>query len=139
MTTDSNPVILCLDDERMILTSLQAQLQRNFGPEFQYEFAESPDEAFEIMKELAEDKMSIILIISDWLMPKMKGDEFLIQVHHDDPKIIKIMLTGQADENAISRAYQDADLFKCIQKPWDEQELVASIREAIDILKKNGD
>ena len=42
-----------------------------------------------------------IIIVSDWLMPGMKGDEFLIQVHQKFPHIVKVLLTGQADSEAI--------------------------------------
>ena len=125
------PVFICLDDEKIILGSLQSQLQRNFGPEYQYEFAESAMEAFELIDEMSVDEMSIILIISDWLMPEMKGDEFLIKVHEEHPQIIKIMLTGHADPNAIQRAVDEADLFKCLIKPWTEEELITTIKNAL--------
>ncbi|MCB0478361.1 MAG: response regulator, partial [Crocinitomicaceae bacterium] len=77
--------ILCLDDERTILTSLKGQLRRNFGSEYGYEFAESPEEALELIEELKQEDIDILLIVSDWLMPEMKGDEFLIKVHQKFP------------------------------------------------------
>lgn len=126
--------ILCLDDERTILTSLKGQLKRNFGSEYGYEFAESPDEALELIEELVEDDIEILLIVSDWLMPNMKGDEFLIKVHQKFPKIVKVMLTGQADKEAVDRAINEANLYKCIQKPWSEDELITTIKDGIALL-----
>lgn len=126
--------ILCLDDEQTILTSLKGQLKRNFGSEYNYEFAESPDEALELIEELVEEGTEILLIVSDWLMPEMKGDEFLIEVHKKFPGIVKVMLTGQADGDAVKRAEQEANLFKCIAKPWKEEELVSTIQSGIAML-----
>jgi response regulator RpfG family c-di-GMP phosphodiesterase len=87
----------------------------------------------EVIDEYQQGADNVIVVISDWLMPHMKGDEFLVQVHGKHPRIVKIMLTGQASEAAISRAKKDANLFRCISKPWSEKELVESIREAIKL------
>lgn len=127
--------ILCLDDERTILTSLKGQLKRNFGNEYGYEFAESPDEALELIEELREEDIDILLIVSDWLMPEMKGDEFLIKVHAKFPNIVKVMLTGQADSEAVERAEKEANLYKCLNKPWSETELVETIKNGINNFK----
>jgi DNA-binding NtrC family response regulator len=127
--------ILCVDDERVILTSLKMQLQLAFENTYLYEFAESADEALEVIDELGEEGTPILIIVSDWLMPGMKGDEFLIQVHRKYPNIIKVMLTGQADRNAIDRATESANLYKCLWKPWTHDELVETIRSALSQLE----
>ena len=125
------PVILCVDDERVILQSLRTQLKAAFGDEYTYEMAEDPDEALEVIDELSEEGISITIIVSDWLMPGMKGDEFLIRVHQQFPNIIKVMLTGQADESAIQRAQEEANLHRCLFKPWSEAELVETIKSGL--------
>jgi CheY-like chemotaxis protein len=127
----SKPVILCVDDEKAVLHSLRTQLSEAFGKIYVYELAEDADEALEVIHELTEQGVSIILIVSDWLMPGMKGDEFLIHVHQQFPKIIKIMLTGQADELAIERAKVQANLHYCLFKPWSEEELVETIKSGL--------
>ena len=58
------------------------------------------------------------MVVSDWLMPGIKGDELLIKVHQKYPKIITVMLTGQADVDAVERAVEEADLYCCLYKPW---------------------
>jgi len=93
--------------------------------------AESADEALEIIEELYEEDHEIIVIVSDWLMPGMKGDEFLIQVHEKYPNIVKVMLTGQADDDAIERAQNEAHLHRCLYKPWNAKELIETIRSGI--------
>jgi CheY-like chemotaxis protein len=125
------PVILCVDDEEAVLESLKAQLKSAFGNSYGYEMAEDANEALELINQLVEKDVTIILIVSDWLMPGMKGDDFLIRIHQKYPKIIKIMLTGQADEAAIERSIQEANLYCCLSKPWSEAELVEAIQSAL--------
>lgn len=123
--------ILCVDDEKMILNSLKTQLKEKFGSAYTYETAENAIEAIEVIDELIEDNVHVVVIVSDWLMPGIKGDEFLIKVHKKHPEIVKIMLTGQADESAIERSRKEADLFHCIMKPWTEKELIETIHSAL--------
>jgi CheY-like chemotaxis protein len=127
----AKPVILCVDDEVVVLNSLKIQLKNAFNNNYLYEVAESADEAMEIIEEFQDDGTDIIVIVSDWLMPGIKGDEFLIQVHKKFPKIIKIMLTGQADEAAIERAIAEANLHRCLHKPWDGRELIETIQSGL--------
>jgi len=124
--------ILCVDDEKIILQSLRKQLSRNFGDRYRYEIAESPEEALEVIEELVNDGINVLVIVSDWLMPNMRGDEFLILVHQKFPNITKIMLTGQADNAAIDRAKQHANLYCCISKPWDEALLLETVGKALE-------
>lgn len=131
----NKPVILCVDDEKIILESLKAQLRQAFKDAYVYEIAEDADEALELIQELSRLKTEISLVVSDWLMPGMKGDEFLIRVHQQFPKIIKIMLTGQADEIAIERVRVEANLYHCLYKPWSAEELVVTIQSALEKLR----
>jgi CheY-like chemotaxis protein len=128
----SKPAILCVDDEIVILESLKEQLKRRFGRKFLYETARSGKEALEILEELNEDGVKVLLVISDWLMPEMRGDEFLIQVHQKFPEVVKVMLTGQADEEAIARAQERANLHSCLRKPWTEKDLAALIASGLE-------
>lgn len=125
--------ILCVDDEKIILQSLRKQLARNFGDRYRYEIAESPEEALEVIEELVADSIEVLVIVSDWLMPNMRGDEFLILVHEKFPNITTIMLTGQADGAAINRAKEYANLYCCISKPWDEAYLVETVGMALGV------
>jgi len=124
--------ILCVDDERIILTSLRDQLNNHFGKRYLYEFAESADEALEVIEEFNEDDIAILIIVSDWLMPGMKGDEFLVQVHQRFPNIVKVLLTGQANEEAIERARKYANLHRYLPKPWDEATLIEVLESGLE-------
>jgi len=124
--------ILCVDDEKIVLMSLRDQLRNYFGDRYIYEFAESADEALEVIEELNQDEVKILIIVSDWLMPNMKGDEFLIKVHQQFPDIVTVLLTGQADEDAIERTRQYANLHRYIPKPWDEETLIEVLRAGLE-------
>ena len=126
--------ILCIDDEVIVLESIVEQLERRLGDAFIYETAESADEGFEVIEELFDDNIEILVIVSDWLMPGMKGDEFLIRIHQRFPGIVKVLLTGQADSQAIRRAEKYAGLHACIHKPWSEEELIQIIETGLEQL-----
>lgn len=127
--------ILCVDDEKIVLDSLQEQLRATFGDQFEYEIAESVDEAWEVIEDLVSQGYEMVLVISDWLMPRVKGDTFLIELHERYPETVTIMLTGQADPEAVENAFQNADLFAYIRKPWREEDLINYVNNA---LKKLG-
>ncbi len=123
--------ILCVDDEKIILDSLKSQIKRRFGSSYRCEIASGADEAIEIIEELVEQGVKIVIIVSDWLMPGIKGDEFLIEVHRRFPGIVKLMLTGHADTAAIENARKHANLYCCIHKPWQEEELFDILEAAL--------
>jgi CheY-like chemotaxis protein len=123
----SKKAILFVDDEPMILQSLKVQVKKHLGDRFRYEFAQNAEEAWEVIEELHQDGAKILLMVSDWLMPGVKGDELLIRVHAAFPDIVTVMLTGHADEQAVERAKIQANLYYCLRKPWDEHELIQTL------------
>ena len=101
------------------------------GDDYFIEVAESGEEALEIIAELQAEEVEIPLIISDQIMPGMKGDELLIRLHFHYPKILKIMLTGQASAEAVGNVVNAANLYRYIAKPWDETDLGLTVIEAL--------
>jgi CheY-like chemotaxis protein len=128
----SKKAILCVDDERIVLVSLRDQIFKHFGNKYRYEVAENADEAWEVIEELYTGGIRILIIVSDWLMPGIRGDEFLIQVHQRFPDIVTVLLTGQANEAAIERARQQANLHAYIAKPWTEETLIGIIKSGLE-------
>jgi CheY-like chemotaxis protein len=126
----SNPVILAVDDDKTILDSLKTQLKSLFGRRFRYEVAESAAEAWEVIDEVRSDGVRIVLVVSDWLMPDVKGDEFLTSVRERDPEIACIMLTGYADQAAVNRIRDNGIVDRLLFKPWSQDDL----REAIEAM-----
>jgi CheY-like chemotaxis protein len=124
--------IICVDDESIILESLREQLEKHFGDLYIYETAESAEEALEIIDELDEDDIEIAIIVSDWLMPGMKGDKFLLHVDLKYPRVVKVLLTGQADKDSTDTLKELADLFTLVPKPWNKDELINTIKSGLN-------
>ena len=124
-----NLYILCVDDEKIVLDSLNTQLSRNFGSDYNYEFAESAEEALEIIEDLSDGEGSpIFVIISDWLMPGMKGDELIEEAQKKINNVKTILLTGYVDHEVIQRIEQKAKKpFQIMYKPWKEEKLIQLI------------
>jgi two-component system, sensor histidine kinase and response regulator len=124
-------VILCIDDEPIVLDSLKEQIQQGFQGDFLIETAESGDEALEIFDELTENGTEIPIIIADFIMPGMKGDALLTKIHDLKPKSKKILLTGQASLEGVSNAVNKANLYRFISKPWEKDDLILTLKEAL--------
>ncbi|MBD1808295.1 PAS domain S-box protein [Microcoleus sp. FACHB-SPT15] len=125
-------VVICVDDEMTVLRSLKAELKEAIGKDYLIEIAEGGEDALALLEELLEDGYEIPLIISDYIMPDMKGDELLKRVHLISPQTLKIMLTGQADLEAVGNAIKQAKLYRYIAKPWQASDLSLTVKEAVN-------
>jgi len=123
--------ILCVDDEQIILTSLKAQLNTFFGDEYDIELAQSAEDALEIIAELKNDGIELELIVSDFLMPGMKGDEFLIKTQNLLPNTKRMLLTGQANLEGVTNVINKGALYRYISKPWEQTDFIMTIKEAL--------
>ena len=128
--------IVCVDDERDILRSLGDQLKRHFGKDYDIELASGGDDALVLCAELTAEGKDIALIVSDQKMQGMEGDTLLIRLHALYPKALKIMLTGQADANAVGKVVNAAALYRYVAKPWDETDLILTVSEALRRFKQ---
>lgn len=129
-------LILCLDDEKIILDSLKVQLKSELNDDYYLEFSQDGQEGLEIIDEYYHSGVSVVVIVSDWLMPGMKGDEFLIRVNQKYKGVVAIMLSGHSELGAVQRAIKEANLFKLITKPWDKADLIKTIREGLEQNRK---
>ncbi len=127
----TEPVIICVDDEEIVLKSLKRELTNTLGDKYLIETANGGEDALELFAELQDDGYEIPLVLSDHIMPGMKGAELLKRIHATSPKTLTIMLTGQADMNAVTQAVNQADLYRYIAKPWERTDLILTVREAI--------
>ena len=123
--------IICIDDEVIVLDALTEQLQNEFGEQYTIEVAENADEALEIVGEYVDQAIEIPVVIADFIMPGMKGDELLEKIYKLKPETRNILLTGQASLQGVSNAVNKANLYRYITKPWDKNDLVLTIREAL--------
>ncbi|MBN1547204.1 MAG: response regulator [Syntrophaceae bacterium] len=125
--------ILCVDDEENILSSLE----RVFLEEEDYEIitANSGEKGLAILNERKID-----LIISDQRMPGMSGTEFLKQARSLHPDTIRIVLSGYADFDTVTAAINEGEIYRLIQKPWQEYELLSVVKDSLekyDLMREN--
>ncbi len=127
----SRNAILCVDDEEMIVLALKQELMGHFGARFHYETALSAMEALFIIDDLVECGVQVILILSDWLMPGMNGDEFLVKVNEKYPEIRALLVTGYADMISVSSHQDRINLKGIIHKPWNSRDLLAKVEACV--------
>ena len=124
-------VIFCVDDEKIVLDSLKTELKNAFGQSYIIEIAESGIEALEAIDGLLEEDYEVPLVIADYVMPVMKGDEFLAKSHEKLPNTLNILLTGQATVEAVTNSINSGGLFRYISKPWNANDLILTIKQAL--------
>jgi len=124
MSENGNLTLLFVDDEPGILSALR-RLFRPHG--YRIMIAESGAEGLEIL-----EKETVDLVISDMRMPEMDGATFLKHVRTRCPKIVRILLTGYADITSTVAAINEGEIYRYISKPWDDNEIVLVVREALE-------
>jgi signal transduction histidine kinase len=124
--------ILCVDDEEMIVDALKMELMNNLPKNITIETARNAEEAFLIVEDSISQGDNFILIISDQRMPGIPGDVLLAELNKLVPDALKILLTGYTDIDGIQYAINNAGLFRYIQKPWSREDLLLTVRQAID-------
>src|SRR6476620_260881 len=126
MNSQENPKlkILIVDDEPDNLDLLY----RTFHRDYKVLRAESGPAALEILAKEGE----VAVIISDQRMPKMSGTEFLSLTAAQYPDVIRIILTGYTDVEDLVEAINAGKVFKYVTKPWDAQELINLVSQAVE-------
>ena len=115
--------LLLVDDSPNILKALV----RTLKPEGYLIFkAESAQKALEILEIEKVD-----LIITDENMPGLTGTELLRVIRERYPDIIKIMITGANDIEVAKDAINQGEIYRFFTKPWDDFELIVSVRYAL--------
>ncbi|HAJ63628.1 MAG TPA: hypothetical protein DCP31_33995 [Cyanobacteria bacterium UBA8543] len=127
------PVIICVDDEITVLDSLRRELSEALEDSFEIETAVGGIEALDLLEDLLAEGCDIAVVIVDYIMPDIKGDEVLKRIHQSSPKTLKIMLTGQATLEGVTNAVNFAQLYRYIPKPWQVEQLNLTVQEALKI------
>jgi len=122
---NSKPHVVIVDDDRLTLASVRQLLSLN--NEYELAAFESPQDALEYI-----NSKSVDVVLSDFLMPKMSGLEFLKEVKRLMPDVPRILITAYADKENAIKAINEVGLFQYIEKPWDNEHLKLVIRNAVD-------
>jgi two-component system probable response regulator PhcQ len=126
--TAKEGTILLVDDEDNVLRALERSLRRAGN----YVILKSGGgaEALELLK-----KQRVDLVISDHLMPEMKGMDFLVEVRKRHPEVVRILLTGHADVEVAIAGINSGKLYRFLTKPWDDDELRLTVAKALELSK----
>lgn len=134
---DRKGYILCVDDEQAVLDSLKEQLLAHFSSTHEVITALSAEEALDFVKTAINEGEVIELVITDQVMPGMKGDEFLAEIHKILPETIKILLTGQAGLDSAIRAINYGGLSRYYEKPWNMEAMAKDLESLIQKFRQN--
>ncbi len=134
---DTKGYIICVDDEKTVLDTLQEQLTGSFSSTHDVLTANSGEEALELLATLTKEGETVDLVITDQVMPKMKGDELLKVIQERYPDTMKILLTGQAGLDATIKAINYGGLNRFVEKPWNKEDLVNDIQALINKFREN--
>jgi DNA-binding NtrC family response regulator len=118
--------VLCIDDEARILRALKALFR-------DMEVYTTTDPA-EAIRWAAEKDIDVL--VCDQRMPKMQGIEVLREVRIRHPRAMRLLLTGYADLNAVIGSVNEGEVFRYINKPWDNTELRAVVQLAARIARE---
>lgn len=124
--------IICVDDEREVLDSVVRDLAY-FSDFFNIEECESAIECLQLLEEFDANQEYVALLISDHVMPEKSGVELLTEVELDKRFLgtKKLLLTGLATQADTIRAINDAKLDNFLEKVWDPEELVQTVKELL--------
>jgi DNA-binding NtrC family response regulator len=122
---ESDATVVIVDDEEMVLSSLQSFLE--LETDYQVQPFHTPAAALEFT-----DSGPVDVVVSDFLMPGMNGIELLARIRERHPHSPRILLTGYADKESAIKAINDIGLFQYIEKPWDNSNLLIVLRNALE-------
>lgn len=124
-------IVLCVDDEHLILLSLKHALRKELGAEFKIETADCGGAALDLIRLHEAGGREIAAVVSDWLMPGMNGDEFLRRVRAERPSICLILLSGFADKASVASLETEIGLAAVFQKPCRAESIAKTIRARV--------
>mgnify|MGYP002626583490 CR=1 FL=1 len=117
--------IVVVDDDKIVTSAFKTLLKvEGFNDAL---FFNKPKEALKFLKDNEPD-----IIVSDFLMPEMNGLEFLTEAKKMYPEVSMIILTGYADKENAIKAINEVGLYKYIEKPWDNDDLIMNLRNGIE-------
>lgn len=118
------PVILCVDDDPRVLRALQRTLVR-VGCRVIL-----ATDGYSALKILADDHIEVL--ICDEAMPGVRGVEVLAQAKLISPETARVLLTAHCgNQQVVIRAVNQSEIFRILSKPWEEEEIVTVIGEAL--------
>ena len=128
MDTNEKASVLIVDDEEMVITSVRAYLQ--LETDYEIHGFTQPEQAIKHM-----EKNQVDIAVSDYLMPRISGIQFLGRAKQLQPEASRVLLTGHADKQSAIQAINDVGLYQYVEKPWENAQLLLIIQNGIERAK----
>jgi DNA-binding NtrC family response regulator len=125
LSTNQKTSVVIVDDEEMVITSVRAYLE--LETEFEIHGFTEPEQAVKHMENHPVD-----IAVSDYLMPRMSGIQFLTRAKQIQPEASRVLLTGHADKQSAIQAINDVGLYQYVEKPWENAQLLLIIQNGIE-------
>lgn len=122
---NSRATVVVVDDEEMVIVSIKALLQ--LETDFNIQGFTDPENAARYSAGNPVD-----VAISDYLMPKMNGIQFLGRMKEMQPEASRVLLTGHADKQSAIQAINEVSLFQYLEKPWDNSQLLLVVQSGVE-------
>jgi two-component system response regulator HupR/HoxA len=122
------PAILVIDDE---VRSLEA-LRRTLDEDFEVFCASSAAEGLEIL-EKEQSTVAFRVVLCDQRMPGTSGVQFLKEVRHRWPDVVRIILSGHTDAEDIISGVNEAGIWQYLLKPWQPEQLLLTLQHAAEV------
>jgi DNA-binding NtrC family response regulator len=126
--TNEKASVLIVDDEEMVITSVRAYLQ--LETDYEIHGFTQPEQAIKHMENNQVD-----IAVSDYLMPRISGIQFLGRAKQLQPEASRVLLTGHADKHSAIQAINDVGLYQYVEKPWENAQLLLIIQNGIERAK----
>lgn len=121
VSTVVRPRVLLVDDDAMVLATLEAQLSSTCD-------CVAVADGRLALDRLAEQEFDVI--VSDQVMPFMTGDQLLAKVAQLWPQVERLLITGYADLGSVIKAVNAGKISHYLAKPWQGEELAEAVRSA---------
>lgn len=127
MTVDPPYEVLVVDDEPDVLQALSTTLSRAPRMDCEVTAVESAEAALDVLQGDSFD-----LVLADYRLDGMNGAELLGEVRDRDPDVRRLLITGYVDLDIAVEAMEEADIHYYLQKPWKNEDLRLTVREALE-------
>jgi CheY-like chemotaxis protein len=119
--------ILCVDDEPTVL-QVTLNVLRDAFPKHEFIGLEDSRAAQAILTE-----QEIAVVLTDLSMPNVDGAQILKQAYECSPTTVTILVTGRASAEGLIRAINEGYLWKCIEKPWNGEQMSNLVKDALEL------
>lgn len=130
-------IIICVDDEIIILLSLRLDLQK-YLPQYTIEISQNPESVVPLIKSFIQIGYNPVLVITDFCMPGLNGPELagLIKENFKDIKVLMISAYNNMFEE-IKKLKEELKIDSFLSKPFEAADLIDTIRGILEKKRDN--